>query len=96
MTDIELTPCDLICFSHKAYEFFKKQGATRYIVGMRFLGKEQIEYGILEVHRDSMGMATCTLNGNLMYQYGEKVHIVGYHPINIISHETNEVHNKVS
>lgn len=83
MTNIQLT--ESYFNSKEAWKFFTKHEARQFIV--EFLFSSTIEmrpnYGLLLVHTDSMGGNVCTLNGDFLYQYGDKCIITGYCPINI-------------
>lgn len=81
---INIKKCDYICFSHECYNFFGSQEFNKFIVTYcNDCNTESIEYGLLEVFHDCMGNTVCMLNGQLLYNYGDKCRITGYTPVKI-------------
>ena len=80
---IKLTKCKFGCFEHKSFDFFGSQDATQFIVEYSFKRSKSKHYGLLETHKTYTGGTMCTLNGEIMYNFGKDCLITGYCPIKI-------------
>ena len=91
MTNINLIKCNYNCFKHETFKFFGEHKANNFIVSYRFLRSKHETYGFLETHINGSGDNMLVLNGQFLYQYGEKCIITGYCPIEIKNNEMSKL-----
>lgn len=91
MTNINLIKCNYNCFKHETFKFFGEHKANNFIVSYRFLRSKHEIYGLLETHINGSGNNMLVLNGQILYQFGDRCIITGYCPIEIKNNEMSKL-----
>lgn len=96
---IPLIPCELNCFDHSAYDFFKKdEKHDEYIVGYRFKLQGRFEgptvYAYMKKGFYTDGGIGLVINHEMVYSLGTNCYITGYYPIKIIDNNLQETNEK--
>lgn len=84
---VELIKCDLCCFEHATYDFFKADSSDYYIVEyeFRYDGNETTKtYGLMRKGHYRDGGIALVIDGQMLYYLGERCFITGYCPVDIV------------
>lgn len=83
---ITLKKCDLCCYEHSTYDFFKEDDADYYIVSYEFrIGetKTATKYELMIKGHYRNGGIALVIGGQMVYTMGGNCFITGYCPIDI-------------